>query len=451
MNLKLRLNLIISTLLLCVLIVGSFHTLKNARINIQAEISSTAVLALHMLDAEIVQIGLDFDKIDTSGETLDSLFQLNSLSSVRHLKIEFFDAKGHLKDSNRLHDREMDDLAPAWFISWMDSVTGEMQISKRRVYQHGHIIGELVITPDPSYEIAEIWEDTKGFLRLIGILFIVANFLIYWAVSRGLKPIDDVITALTELELGHFSSRLPIFALPELGSISNKFNEMAKTLEASVENNRHLTKCMISLQEDERKSLARELHDEIGQHLTAIHIDAAAIDKTQQLNTAKESAKAIDDVVQQMMNIVHSILQRFRPRGLDELGSVVVLQELINCWQHRNNDIEITTQISDEFNNEDEQVVITVYRLVQECLTNIARYAKASMIDVIISKEHNQILVTVTDNGSGFSQTIKPKGFGLLGMRERVEGLSGNFKIVTEPGKGTQVHARLPCSVRGEK
>lgn len=445
MNLKLRLNLIITVLLLFVLIAGSFFTFKNARINIQAEVSSTAVLALHMLDAEIAHIGLSTNRVNTPSEFGKSLFHLNSLNSVRHLKIEFFDAKGSLKDSNRQHDKEKNNVTPIWFAHWMDSVTAEMPITKRRVYKEGHVIGELMVTPDPSYEISEIWEDTKGFLRLMGALFIIANILIYWAVSRGLKPIDDVISALTELELGHFSSRLPTFTLPELTCISRKFNTMAKTLEESRENNKHLAKCMISLQEDERKNLARELHDEIGQHLTAIHIDAAAIEKTRQLDTAKLSAKAIDEVVQQMMDIVHSILQRFRPNRLDELGSVAVLQELIDCWKQRNTNVVVTSQISNEFSSVSEQIVITVYRLVQECLTNVTRYANASSVKVLISRQHNQIVLTVNDNGLGFNYSIKPKGFGLLGMRERVEGLSGSFEIITAPGKGTQVEVALPC------
>ncbi len=451
MNLKLRLNLIITILLLIVMMIGATHTIRNARKNIQAEISSTAVLALHMLDAEIVQIASNMGSFSTANVMHGSFFRLGNLSDVRHLKIEFFNVKGELKDSNRMRDSAAKNVPPLWFSQAMDSVTTEMPITRRQVYQNENVIGELVVTPDPSYEIAEVWADTKGMLGLMSLFFIVVNLLVYWAVSRGLRPIDNVISALTELEMGNFSSRLPVFALPELTSISSKFNVMAETLQESVEHNRHLTQRMISLQEDERKNLAQELHDEIGQHLTAIHIDAAAIAKAKNVAMVKESADAIDGVVRQMMDIVHSILQRLRPSGLDELGLEAVLQELIDGWQQRHNEVRVTRDLSGNFNSVSEQVVITVYRLVQECLTNIARYAEAGSVDVIVHRQADQISLSVTDNGLGFNQAIKPKGFGLMGMRERVEGLAGTFEIKTARGKGTQVRVVLPCDVKEPK
>ena len=451
MNLKLRLNLIITILLLIIVAIGGIYTTQNARKNIQAEIASTAVLALHMLDAEIVQLGSDSGWLGIPSATQGSFFRLGNLGDVRHVKVEFFDARGMLRDTNRGGGKEGDELPPpAWFVRTMDSVSTEMEVTKRRVYRSGQIVGELVITPDPSYEIAEIWEDTKGILRLMALFFIVANILIYWAVSKGLRPIEKVLEALTELEMGNFSSRLPVFSLPELTGISRKFNVMAETLEDSVENNRRLTGQIISLQEDERKNLAQELHDEIGQHLTAIHIDAAAIVKSKDLETVKDSAEAIDGVVKQMMDIVHSILQRLRPTGLDELGLEAALQELMSGWQLRNKDVTLTRQMTGDFANVNEQVLVTVFRLVQECLTNITRYAQAGAVDIVVQQERGKINLVVTDNGAGFDTAVKPTGFGLAGMRERVTGLAGEFELSSAKGKGTQVKVNLPCTLEGK-
>ena len=116
----------------------------------------------------------------------------------------------------------------------------------------------------------------------------------------SLKPIDEVIDALTDIEDGQLDRRLPIFGLPEMASISRKFNGMAATMQSSIRSNHRLTQQIIRLQEAERKSLAHELHDEIGQHLTAIHVDASVIRGSQDLEAAKNSATAIDSLVRQM-------------------------------------------------------------------------------------------------------------------------------------------------------
>lgn len=448
MNLKLRLNLIVTVLLLCIVLIGAVYTTQNARKNIQAEIASTAVLALHMLDAEIMQMGSYSTWPEMAPSTQGSFFKLRRLSDVRHLKIEFFNARGELRDSNRRTNAAESGGPPAWFVRTMDTVSTEMEVTTRRVYRAGRVVGELIVTPDPSYEIAEIWEDTKTILRLMALFFIVANIFIYWAVNKGLGPISKVLDALTELELGNFSSRLPMFSLPELTGISTKFNVMAETLEDSVENNRRLTQQIVSLQEDERKNLAQELHDEIGQHLTAIHIDAAAIVKSKDLKMVKDSAEAIDGVVKQMMDIVHSILQRLRPTGLDELGLEAALQELLSGWQQRNKDVTLTRQVSGNFSDVNEQVLVTIFRLVQECLTNVSRYSHAKSVNIEVMRTQGRITLKVTDDGVGFDTDIKPTGFGLAGMRERVTGLTGKFELISARNKGTQVKVNLPAVLK---
>ncbi len=450
MTLKIRINLIVSILLFLTLIVGGgIFTIKNARGNIQAEIASTAILALHMLDSEILSYSLSSGRMSPANVSSGSIFQLNRLMDIRHLKIDFYDARGRLRDSNK-KNRTKVDAPPKWFEAMMDNVTDEMPITKRKVYNKGHIVGELVVTPDPSYEIAEIWEEIKGQLLFIGLFFIVVNILIYYFVGRALRPIDSVLKALTDLELGHLTTRLPKFNLPELSSISDKFNVMANTLEESIADNRNLTQQLIQVQEDERKNLARELHDEIGQHLTAIHIDASAILKAKTIEVSKQSASAIDQVARQMMDIVHNILQRLRPSGLDQFGLEIALQELINGWQQRHKDIVVKYDVRGVFNDLDESILITIYRLIQECLTNISRHAQAKNIQIYLIKYPETIELSIEDDGKGFDQTVKPGGFGLAGMRERVEALVGKLDIKTSP-EGTKISIELPCLTRGEK
>jgi len=307
------------------------------------------------------------------------------------------------------------------------------------------MIGELVVTPDPLNEIDEVWEETKTMLNLLIFFIITANVLIYLAVNQALKPIDRIIDALSEIELGKFSLRLPQFSLPELTNISNKFNVMADTLQKSVEMNRRLHQQIINVQEHERKSLARELHDEIGQHLTAINVDAAAIKTAPNLEVAQESGSAISDVVRQMIDIVRNILQRLRPADLDELGLKLALAELVNTWQLRNSMTVCQLNVHGEFVDLDDSLLIAIYRIVQECLTNVARHSNAQHVDITLIQEIDEISLTVKDDGIGFDLSQSGNGFGLLGMKERCEGLNGSFHITTEINEGVCIAIRLPC------
>ena len=451
MNLKLRLNLIITTLLLLIIAMGAVSTIHNARQNVQAEIASTAVLAIHMLDVEMLlySSGPMWNRSRNSPDS--SIFHLKKLHKVRHLKIEFIDPLGRLIDSNHHEAYQKQSQTPKWFVTLMDSVTDHMLPTRRKVFKAGQMIGELVVTPDPLNEIDEVWDDTQSMLILLAFFLVLANILIYLAVNQALKPIGNILSALTELELGNLSSRLPKFTLPELASISDKFNVMAETLEQSTASNHHLTQQIIHLQEDQRKNLARDLHDEIGQHLTAIHIDASAILNAKSLKSANESAQAIDDVTRQMMDIVHTMLHQLRPSGLDELGLKPALEELVSAWSHRQKAIKIDFNVTGDFSTVNDIVLLTIYRVIQECLTNISRYAKANSIVIKVVKENEFIHLAVSDNGVGFSDSHKPSGFGLAGMHERVDSLGGEVVIKTESDKGVSITATIPIKLVKEE
>lgn len=419
--------------------------IDNAREDVRAEVASTATLAIHLLDAEIIHYSSDYGWMREDSPNRTSIFRLQSLDNIRHLKIEFFDARGRLRDSNVSKTNSTDDTPPKWFVRAMDIVSTSMPPIKRHIFANGRVIGELVVTPDPSYEIREIWNDTLGLILLVTIFFIIVNLMVYLAVNSALKPVSNILTALSELEKGNLKARLPVFSLPELKDISTKFNTMANTLEKSIDANHSLTQQMIRLQEDERKSLARDLHDEVGQHLTAIHIDASAILNAKNIKAAKESAQAINDVARQMVSIVHGMLQRLRPGGLDQFGLTVALNELVETWRHRNQSVEILLNISGKLEGIDETVAIAAYRIVQECLTNVSKHAHAKHVSIIVHRFSDEISIDIKDNGTGFDQSKQSTGFGLAGMRERVEGLGGSMFIVGEMGHGAKISVHLPC------
>jgi two-component system sensor histidine kinase UhpB len=446
MNLRFRLNLIVTLTLVVTLLIGALITIHNARETVRAEVSSTMELALHMLDAELAY----FNRSGYLRATQQSgSFDLRRFSGVRHLRIDFYDNRGTLLETNQVMNQEHTVQVPPWFNKQMQSGLENIESRELPVSLNEAPIGKLVITPEPSSEIREAWSETKTMLGLIALFFIVVNVVIYIAVKIFLKPINDVINALTDIETGHLDRRLPSFNLPELASISHKFNGMASALQLSTRNNHRLTQQIIRLQEAERKSLAHELHDEIGQHLTAIHVDAAAIKSCRELDSAKQSATAISDVVMQMMDIVRTMLHRLRPGGLDELGFVAALQELVDSWRLRHQSVNVTITIDGEFAGLAEPVQLTLYRVLQECLTNISRHARASHVDITLLDKPEQLLLSVSDNGQGFQMERHPQRFGLAGIRERVDSIDGQLEIITGDKQGVRVEVVIPR--QGEK
>ena len=415
---------------------------KNAREDVRAEITSTSNLVLHLLDDEMLHYLSDYDWINSGYST--SIFRLQSLDNMRHLKIDFYDINGRLHDTNRKTKTLAEACAaPAWFVKVMSTAKISSQQKAKKIILNGRFVGTLVITPDPSYEIAEVWKDTISILGLVAIFFVIINILVYWAVQYTFKPVDRIIDALTKMQQGNFNSRLPKFSQTELHEMGQKFNAMADTLLESTQNNRRLTQQIIRLQEDERQSLARDIHDEIGQYLTAIHVDASAILNGRKLSSAKESALAISEVTRQMMDVVHQIIQRLRPRVLDELGLGLALIELVDHWRQRCKNIKIVVHIDKNLGTLDELVSITAYRVIQECLTNIAKHANAGYVSVKVMQDEQFIHLYIEDDGVGFSQAVSTQGFGLAGMIERVQGLLGEIKIQSSINQGVKVTVKL--------
>jgi len=317
MSLQRKLNLIITILLLFMLGLSAVFIVENAREDVRAELTSTSNLALHLLDTEISHYTTNYGWLNHSMKEESRFFGLKRLNNIRHLTIEFYDTFGRLRDSNKPGIVQQKQDAPPWFYRLMGASSFNTQAVHRNIVINSRLIGQLVVTPDPSYEIAEVWNDTMGLLGLVGEFFVVINMMVYWAVRYTFKPVNTILSGLTQIEEGDYTARLPAFKPVELQAIGTKFNTMADRLALSISNNHDLTQQIIRVQEDERKSLARDIHDEIGQYLTAIHVDASAIMQAKALPAAKASAQAISEVTRQMMDMVHEILERLRPRVLD--------------------------------------------------------------------------------------------------------------------------------------
>ena len=451
MSLKLRLNLIITALLLIIMLAGTLLNIANARKNVRAEVASTERLALYLFDTGILNSSVA--ALRRAGQ---KPLRLQMLNQMRHLRIELYAPDGRLIDSNTSPQDEVARReAPLWFEDLMEYVTPKWQEQRREISSAGVLVGSLVITPDPSYECAEIWKQITDLLLLLVGFFVLVQLMIAWAVSAALKPTEKILTALNSLERGDHKARMPHFKSPELAPIGDKFNHMVETLEQSVNRNHRLSQQLITLQEAERKSLARDLHDEFGQCLTAIHADATVVLQLAERKypEVRESAQAIASLSRHLMDLVGGLLERLRPGILDELGLVPALQDLVDTWKSRHEQVACRFLVEGELPDDlEESLQVTLYRLVQEALTNISRHAAASSVEIRLQTRRRSdggavLSLDVVDDGRGFDPGLA-EGFGLAGMRERIEGLGGEMHLHSAVGRGTRIEINLPVEAR---
>jgi signal transduction histidine kinase len=205
----------------------------------------------------------------------------------------------------------------------------------------------------------------------------------------------------------------------------------------------------VLLQEAERKALARELHDELGQYLNAIKIDAVALrDDTPTGEARRAGAGSIIANADYVYRTVGGLIRRLRPVGLDELGLAAALEHIVDGARARLPATRFNLHVDGEIGALSETFDLTLYRLVQEGLTNCAKHASASEVEVRIARARitarDCIMLTMTDNGAGADWAARQDGLGLVGMRERVEALGGQLHITTAPGYGFRIVASLP-------
>lgn len=225
----------------------------------------------------------------------------------------------------------------------------------------------------------------------------------------------------------------------------------ARLAQALAEKNR-LARRFIDAQEAERRSLARELHDELGQYLNAIKLDAVAIGNHAAQAPPHERAQAIVESVERVHRVVQTMIRRFRPVALDELGLAAALEHSIGEWQRRMPGTVLHLDATGDLDHCGESVNLALYRMVQEGLTNVSRHARAGRVDVRLERcaradaNGDEIRLAIEDDGVGVDLCALTTGLGLVGMRERAELLGGAFHVASEPGRGFSLHASVPVS-----
>lgn len=270
-----------------------------------------------------------------------------------------------------------------------------------------------------------------------------------WVLSFETWQADELPLTLLALTIGliWFSARRSAEARGEIAERRLAEQRVGELLAA----NRELAQQLIRVQEDERRALARELHDELGQTCNAIRVEAACVIKAKAEDRAAivASAQRIAAAAEGLYALVRDMLRRLRPAALDSLGLIAALQELCEAWEEQSGIAcrFIPSQIEVDPEN---AIGMTLYRLVQESLTNVLRHAQASAVNISLHGEAGPaggkcIVLRIEDDGCGMRDPDGPQaGLGMLGMRERVAALHGRIRFDSAPGRGLRIEVVLP-------
>ena len=263
------------------------------------------------------------------------------------------------------------------------------------------------------------------------------------------EPISQLVAAAKAVGRGDFRWKSPLWAKDEIGSLGAAFDEMSEELKQKEEMRGRLLGKVISAQEEERKRIARELHDETGQALTSLMVGLKFIEDSSTNTQAKKQTSQLRALASQTLDEVHRLATELRPSLLDDLGLPAAIQRYTREYAAKMN-IDVDSYISglDERRLPSE-IEVSVYRIIQEALTNIAKYAKASQVSVVLRQRDSSLVAIIEDNGKGFDidGIMSSKGnkrLGLFGMYERASLIGGNLTIESQPGNGTSVFLEVP-------
>jgi two-component system, NarL family, sensor histidine kinase UhpB len=431
MSLKLRLLIYINGLLTIAILIGLAAVIALAQKNVREEILSTQALANFAIEMGIKK-NPEFYLYKDDKPTLG----LSNLYQLRHLKIELFNSSGTLIERSDSVSQSLNP-PPRWFTGVLSQFSKQLESNKINLYKFGKDLGFILITPEPIYEYVEIWQQVKGGLWIIAIFFILVNLMVLILFSYTLSPINTILSAYEKLEGGNYNVKIKKTSFLEFDSIGQKFNSMVSRLKKNNEEIHRLSQNLINVQEQEKRELAINLHDELGQVLTAIQAQAASIKTAKIPVNAADSADTIIGLSKSMMLSTRTMIKKLSLGLLNELGLELALKELIENWVARYPKVRLNYDFNSEAINQlkSPHKAAHVYRIIQEALTNISKHSTPTKVEINLRHLNDHVTLSIKNNGSS-ARKNNTKGMGLIGMKERVSQMGGTMKI----SKGVNFH-----------
>lgn len=443
MTLKNRLLLIVLVLMCLLLLTHGFLHYKAWRSDSVEEIESGTRLVLLLLPED-----MPLNAGDGRSPMLDSLLErVQRMKDIRHVRIDVLDLAGRVlasSDTRGASGGPAPDEAPV-------QADGTVRMKPWRL--NGEIAGFYRVSPMPSDEMREKWEGFKRLSYLTVAYSVLLGLLLYWAICRALEPVHALRTALRDIESGRLDARLPAFGLPDLAELSASFNRMANSLaEVSRERSALLRKIMV-MEEQTRRAIARDLHDEMSTYMVAMQphvaVLSAACRREPALARYSGSAEALGGHLAQLLGRVRVQLESLHPVEIDALGLYNALRQLVEQRSAQApRPLELVLNLEGESADAGPTVEASAYRIVQEAVTNAFKHSDCSRLLIGVSTEQGSdgrvLKLDIWDNGSAHGIPTGVAGLGMLGMRERALALGGVCSAGPATGGGWRVTVRLP-------
>ena len=296
---------------------------------------------------------------------------------------------------------------------------------------------------------ATVAQHTNNILIWVVLVMVLGLSVSYGFASILTKPISRLADMARAVGRGDFKWNNPIWAKDEIGSLGTAFKEMSEELKRKELMRRHLLARIINTQENERKRISRELHDETGQALTSLMVGLKSVENLASIPKVKEKTAELRALAAQTLNDVHHLSTELRPSILDDHGLVAAIQKYTKEYSGNmgvNVDFHVSELVDKRLPSE---VELVIYRIVQEALTNIAKYANAKNVSVILKYRGNKLITIIEDDGKGFDVdsvmlSAGEQNLGLFGMYERASLIGGKLTIESQFGEGTTIFLELP-------
>jgi two-component system, NarL family, sensor histidine kinase UhpB len=449
MYLHTRLLLGILAVTLFALLVSVLVPLASLRQDVSRETDASMQLATLLLG---IEAGIRNSESEADARAAAAR-EVRAARHLRHVRITLVDGQGAISATT-----PNDTAAAAWLARALLPPGAERVLAYPLNFR-GAPLGALRVTSNPLSEFEELADRVTSDIALLALAILAMAISIYWMVRRGLRPVGRIKAALTQLADGKLDTRLPHFGLKDLDEICDRFNHCATTLEEAAASRRELSRRLINVEEEQRTRLARELHDELGQSLTAIKVDAAYIarEAAGRAPRIESCALGIETLSGAVMELARGMLARLRPHGLETVGLRESLKELISSWESRVAErFSCSLTMNEAVDALSPELNITLYRLVQECLTNAVRHSRARSVAIRLAAEPQpcgeqpaRVWLRVQEFGLEAHATAPAgSGMGLLGMRERVEAHGGELTIRRQSGDGLALEAWLPIRLQ---
>jgi two-component system sensor histidine kinase UhpB len=333
--------------------------------------------------------------------------------------------------------------APAWFAA---AIRPDLQPVRIRVPDGSGDL--LILRPQPASDTAALWSANVSAAGVFGVAAAIGLALIYWVIGRALAPIADLSRGLGAIGASGYRERVREEGPRELHSLQRGFNAMAERLAEIDERNRALEAQLLTIQDEERAEIARDLHDEIGPHLFAVALDAGMIERCLSQGETQpilDQVHSIKSAVNYMQRQVRDLIARLRPTRAAELGLEAAIKDLVTFWQARQPEVEFLLELDGADTHVPEPLRDVIYRVVQESVANALRHAETTELSIAVAQAGEEITVSVTNRGPPKPTTTELPGLGLASMRERVHAAGGQLTI-ERATPGWAVNARFKAA-----